>query len=191
MAQKQFSVPITIQVGEKALETMQQMCSDTPVAEALASRCSMFVEALMAGGIMLDSNHVSQVQANYGKPIQTARDVVRASERAADREDGRTKFSFSVDPVYEEPLKDIAKQNGTDLAGYMASVLEFALENQWVASVTIDGKKRVFTAEQEKFFEEFTGFKQFTVRDLVAACSRRGKRKVEVESDKLLEEAAV
>lgn len=175
--QKRVTVPITINISEESFKVLSGEFKNTPVAEALGSRCGQFVEAWSGGGVLLSPSDVTAVQTNYGKPVSGPRDVVKATEQAGDRNDGRSVFSFTIDPAYEGPLMERANEVGRTPGELMSDAIQYALEQEWIYSLQCDGVRHIFNQQQQEFFAEFTGRRDFSVRDIETACRARGKRK--------------
>jgi hypothetical protein len=176
MAIKQSSVPITLRISEETLNTVSREFQSTPVAEALGSRCSQFVEALANGGFMLSGDHVRAIETNYKRPVSNPKDVIKATEVSAKKEDGRNVYSFSIDPAEEPRLLERATEIGRTPAELMRDVIEYALDNEWVYSIHVEGVRRYFTNQQEDEFADMLDKKSFTIGDILAFCKSRKKR---------------
>lgn len=180
---KRVTVPIRLSLSEGAFEIIARDFPTNPIGEVLESRCNFFVDSFAHGGFVLTPDNVTSIETNYGKSVTGPRDVVKATEKAASREDGRDVYSFSIDPVYTAPMLERAEQIGRTPGELMAEAVEFSLENHWLMNLDFDGKRRIFTRDQEAFFVDFTDVKDFTISDIITACKTRGKRKVELPKE--------
>ena len=176
MAIKQSTIPITIRISEEALALVSAGIKATPVAEALGSQCSQFVEAMAHGGMMLSGDHVREIENNHKRSISTARDVIKATEGAAHKEDGRSKYSFTIDPAFEPRLLERASEIGRTPGELMRDTIDFAIEQEWVYGISTGDRRRAFTNQQEDELKALLGKDDFTVADIIAGLKARAKR---------------
>jgi len=76
-----------------------------------------------------------------------------------------------------------AEEIGRPISELMRDVIDYALDQNWVYSLTPTGVRRYFSNEQEAFFADVTGKKDFTPGDIVTAFRARKNRKQEQETE--------
>lgn len=169
MAQKQritiaLQVNIRPEVFDRLTENFQGGVSP---ADALGGMCSVFLEKMSDGGVMLSPDEVSTIQKNYGKIIGSARDVVRATESQKNLEEGMGTYKFSIDPSFLPPLEQLSKEIGRPLNELMGDFIDMAIGNNWLYSIVYEGKRRTFSPDAEDKLAKKIGKQDFSIEDIM------------------------
>ena len=128
---------------------------------------------------MLGPDHVTAIETNYKQAVGGPKDIIKATEAAASREDGRNSYKFTIDPAFEAPLQERANEIGRTPGELMGELVDYALDQQWVYSLQYEGMRRTFSREQDAALADLIGKPDFTVSDIITALRARGKRSKE------------
>lgn len=185
MAQKsRINLGLQVVIRPETFDRLSQNMQGVAPSDALSGMCSTFLENTADGGLALTPDQVTKIQQNYGKVIASSKDVVRATESQKNLSEGKSTFTFSVDPSFLPPLEQRAKEVGRPIGELMSDVVDWALFNNWIYDVTYEGKRRTFSPAVEDALAKKIGVPNFTIADLVnyIADLERAVRKAEREA---------
>jgi hypothetical protein len=183
---QRVSVPIQVSLREETLTRLTASNPTVSPSESLSSRCSQFLELLADGGLALTPDQVAEVEKNFGKTIRGGPDVVRATEPRAGKLEGDLAYTFTIDPQWQVPLEERARESGRSVADLLREMNEIALENNWVFGLSYEGTRHTFPPAEQRFFAEALG-ENFTIRDLASSYrellrqSKKAGKKAETE----------
>lgn len=168
MAQKErTTVVLQVSIRPSTFDSLAANMQGVAPSDALSGMCSLFLENTACGGVALTPDQVSQIQKNWGKTVTGGKDVVRATESQKDLENGQGTYKFSIDPSFVPPLNQRAMEVGRPVGELMSDVVDYALANNWIYSITYEGKRRTFPPAIEDKLAEVIGKSNFTVYDIL------------------------
>ena len=169
----QLDVPLVVRLREATVSKLTEKCGGSSPVPAMESAATQFFDHMANGGFVLSPQEIDTIEKHYGKPINSTRDIIKATEAKAGLEDGLPTFKFSVDPGYLPPLEQRAREMGTTVEDLMRMVVEQAFYQQWIYGVVARGIQVTFSPEEAEFFRAQTGKQGFTAEDIAVAFRKR------------------
>lgn len=157
-----------LRIKSSSVAVLTRGTSSSSLADVLESRASQTLDSIAEGGMIIPVQEVQEIEDNYGKGIETSKDIVRATEGKATKREGQMLLTATIDPAYEIPLREIADRGGRTLEEHMSEVFAWGMEQGWFNEIPPPGTRRIFTPDQEKWLSREIGLDGFSVAELIA-----------------------
>lgn len=166
------NVPITVNLTQPVFQIMQEANKDIPLATALSNKATVFFDNLANGGMMLTPDQIKKIEQVYKKPIDRGADVVAAVQAGSSIEDDSRVRKWKLDPVYDEPLEEAARNAGRSVDELLSDMMNMAIENNWIFGFVPQNGPVFLTEADLRYWQQATGKQKPTGADMTEAVKK-------------------
>ena len=182
-SQKKVTIPVHLTIREESLTALTKGSVAVSPSDALGTRCTMYLENTANGAILLTPDQVAEIEKNFGKAIRGGGDVVRASEGAAQKEDGALAVVSYLDESYKPLIEARAKESGLSVKDMLSELYQVAIANDWIWGITVEGKSTLFKAEDVAFLRAELGTENYSGAQIIALIKSLSRKRRGVDSE--------
>ena len=122
-----------VQMAKSAFDNIKaQHPGRDDINPILATAASYYLNQWATGAMLLTGQQISQMEQAAG-PLDTPEAIVKAVEKAANRDEGAYVVRVAMDPVYYEQLRQVAEWRGCSPEAVLEDCTNSVCGNGWYA----------------------------------------------------------
>ncbi len=147
---KPVQMQVTVTLKPEAYEFLEKEAKNGDLSGTLGGWCSYYVERQARGGLFLEpEDHDYCASLCDGRRFPDSRSLVRAIEKSVNRVDGQYTYPVNIDPQYNEPINELARQSGMTPAELIQNNNAMILSSNWLYDLTpVNGRMLPFSAKE-------------------------------------------
>lgn len=166
---KSVDIPLQVNLTQSAYDILAAGIKDQPVAVGLAQKATVIFDNLANGGVLLTPDQVRKIEQASRKEINRGADVVAAVQGGNNIEEDAKVRKWRLDPVYDDPLEEMARTTGRSVDDLLSDMMNMAIENNWIFGFIPSNGPVFLTDSDLRYWQQVTGKQNPMGADITAA----------------------